>query len=276
MDPGSPAGTGTAAEPVRGQRLAAISLVVLVVASLVLGGLARLFTGTDPETADSNRERLSLTGDVAPTAQPTIPVALTTVPAPGTVAAPATSGVPATDVATTAVMLRPTTTAVVTLPPTTTRASAPPRATLAPAPATPPPTVAAADPGTVPPAPPTVASTAAPTVAPTAPPTVPPTTAAPTTQPPPPTQPPAPPSVSISWGASAENTRGCWGNTNCRWIVVSATNMRSPYRYECQSWWGSYWSGTTGQSSFQPCYFGWTSGSVWVVVNGVRSNSLSV
>lgn len=88
-------------------------------------------------------------------------------------------------------------------------------------------------------------------------------------------------SVTLSKGDSAKGQPGCV-STYCRWFRVEADGLGSgPYGIEC-------WHGGVGRHIRQAferesvedlpneriCYFGFPGKTVWVVVNGVKSNEI--
>ena len=88
---------------------------------------------------------------------------------------------------------------------------------------------------------------------------------------------PEPPrSVTLAKGSSAQGQPGC-RSRYCRFLNVSLNNFQSgSYRFECHSTSGRFYSQVLSSSriSRPVCYFGFPGENVWVVVDGVRSNSV--
>jgi hypothetical protein len=112
-----------------------------------------------------------------------------------------------------------------------------------------------------------------PTIPPTSPPTTPPTS--------PPTSPKPGPSVSLSKSGSAQGKPGC-SSSACAYLTINGSNFAPNSRVTvvCSSSLGAnffnYTVPTNGAGAFSTtsCYFGYPGRSVWVDVNGVRSNTV--
>ena len=95
-----------------------------------------------------------------------------------------------------------------------------------------------------------------------------------TSQPQPPPQPQV--DVTLTKGPSAQGQSGC-SSVYCRFLNVTLTGFSSgSHTLECWSTRGRWASRTTSQwPSTQSCWFGYPGTDVWVVVDGVRSNTVS-
>ena len=83
-------------------------------------------------------------------------------------------------------------------------------------------------------------------------------------------------SVNLTKGTSAQGQPGC-RSRYCRFLDVSLNNFQSgSYRFECHSDSGRFYSQvlSSNRISRPVCYFGYPGENVWVVVDGVRSNSV--
>ena len=88
---------------------------------------------------------------------------------------------------------------------------------------------------------------------------------------------PSSPSVAISKGSDA--SRYCGGNTSCRFVRVTVGALEPPYSITMyDDYGGSGQSGceyTTSESESELCFYGFPGYQVYVIVNGVISNTLT-
>ncbi len=88
---------------------------------------------------------------------------------------------------------------------------------------------------------------------------------------------PSSPSASISKGGDA--SRFCSGNTACRFVRVTVGALDPPYSITMYDDYGgsgeSVCEYTTSESESENCYFGFPGYQVYVIVNGVWSNTLT-
>lgn len=96
----------------------------------------------------------------------------------------------------------------------------------------------------------------------------------------PPPPPPPPPTVSISWNGSAQGQPGC-SSPACKWVSVSIANFSGGnHTFACHGSNDGYqvfYSRVSGSTTIsQLCYYGFAGQSLYVTVDGVRSNIISV
>jgi hypothetical protein len=96
--------------------------------------------------------------------------------------------------------------------------------------------------------------------------------------------PPAPPrSINVSRGRSAVGQPGC-SHSSCAFVHISASGMEpnTSYQVDCfSSYDGQFDTGSSyvssgpagGINADASCYFGYPGETVWVTLNGIRSNS---
>jgi large repetitive protein len=90
--------------------------------------------------------------------------------------------------------------------------------------------------------------------------------------------PPPPPVVSISKGASAQGQPFC-SSAACAYLIVNVQNhtQNTAQAFETNGLWGGTGSGNNcgrAQLLASQCYYGLTGRSVWVIVDGVQSNTI--
>lgn len=104
----------------------------------------------------------------------------------------------------------------------------------------------------------------------------PPTPAPPTAPVTAPTSPPPPPapSVSVRLSKGAPMRNASCSSSSCAYLAVSTTGIGAAATVTCYASGSPYVSYATSNGAFSQCYYGFPGRTVFVVVNGVRSNNL--